>query len=129
MHVDPVAMLVRSVASGLPAALVTSANAPPPSGRSPAGSRTLHAAGWSKVSSPSEVVKLVQDSDAGAVPVGLDVAEGAPVDVGAAEVVGDADVGVPPGPPVVVGGAACGPQPASRKATRTTVGIAAPDAD
>jgi hypothetical protein len=41
---------------GFPAWLVTSANAPPPSGNSPAGSLMLQAIGKSKVNWPSAVV-------------------------------------------------------------------------
>lgn len=90
MHVEPVAILVRSVASGLPAWFVISANAPPPSGSSPAGSLTLHPSGRSKVSWPSAVVYVVQAAAGGVVaPVGL----GAPY---------ESDVGVVPGGAAVV---------------------------
>ena len=119
MHVDPVAMLVRSVASGLPASLVTSAKAPPPSGSSPAGSRTLHPDGRSKANCPSAVVKVFQAAFVAlveGVAVTVEVAGGeVRVGAGAADVPGAVDV-------VEGGGAACGPHPATMAPTRINAG-------
>jgi hypothetical protein len=104
---------------------------------------TLHLTGWSNVSCPSAVVKLVQEADAVAVPgvpavpgvlgepgvlavpgvLGEPVAVGSAVLVSAA--VGEVTVGL--GLDVVVG-PACGPQPVNSKAIRMAVGITAPDA-
>jgi hypothetical protein len=116
-------MLVRSEAIGLPDWLVTSAKAPPPSGSSPAGSLTLHAAGRSSVSRPSAVVKLFQDADAGAVPAAL----GEPAAVGVALAVIDVSEALGLGD-VAAGGAACGPHAVSRKAKRHAAGTPGPDA-
>lgn len=124
MHVDPVAMLVRRVANGFPAWLVISANAPPPSASSPAGSVTVHAAGRSKVSWPSAVVYVFHEADGAVVPVafGVPVAvavAGAVAVAEMAESLGLADVGV--------GGPACGPHPVSSKAKRHATGITTRD--
>ena len=104
MQVEPVAMLVRSVASSRPSSLVTSANAPPPSASSPAGSLMLQVDGRSKARSPAAVVYVVQEADAGALVVGTGVAgaEGVSVIVGVA--VADAEA-----PDGVSSGAAAGP--------------------
>jgi hypothetical protein len=124
VHVDPVAMLVRSVASGLPASLVTSAKAPPPSGSSPAGSRTLHPDGRSKANCPSAVVKVFQAAFVAlveGVAVTVEVAGGeVRVGAGAADVPGAVAVAVVV--VVEVGGAACGPHPATMAPTRINAG-------
>jgi hypothetical protein len=84
---------------------------------------TLQVAGWSKVSWPSAVVKLLHAADAGAVAVGELVAVGMAVVVSVAVAVVTVGLGLD-----VVVGPACGPQPVNSKAIRMAVGKTAPDA-
>ena len=130
MQVEPVAMLVRSVARGLPAWLVISAKAPPPSASSPAGSLTLQVEGRSKASWPSAVVYVFHAADgalvsvASGVPAAVSVAGAVAVAVSVAggemaESLGLADVGA--------GGPACGPHPVSSKTKRHAAEMTTPD--
>ncbi|VXC17602.1 exported hypothetical protein [Arthrobacter sp. 9AX] len=123
VQVEPVAMLVRSVASSRPSPLLTSANAPPPSASSPAGSLTFHVDGRSKARSPAAVVYVVQGADGGA----LDALPVTLADADAVVVAGVVGVAVEEGADVVPCGGLDGPpQAMSSESEKSTAGTAAP---